>query len=68
MLIDACPILMNALKMRLNRMRNYQKNNYQPDKGVSPLFVIAALLLALLVVEMSWSEVYDYFEFKGELK
>ncbi len=48
-------------------MRDYKTNNYQGTR-VSPLFVIAALLLALIVVEMSWSELYDYFDFKGELK
>ena len=48
------------------KMRDYNKKNYSPDKGVSPLFVIIARLLALFVVEMSWSQVYDYFGFNQE--
>lgn len=45
-------------------MRDYSKNNYRTDKGISPLFVIFALMLALFVVEMSWGQLYDYFKFE----
>lgn len=45
-------------------MRNFKDYEEGYRSGFDPILVLMAIIGALLVLEASWGQIYDYFGFK----
>jgi len=44
-------------------MRDYKTNNYDQGYTTSPLLFVMFIVMMYLLADLSWQQIYDYFNF-----